>query len=75
MLLLTALAVETHLTEGLTLKLQYTVKVVWSLIDLVGMRRLTVSKTDEQLILPLKTLIRKRASIASSLNETLRNLI
>jgi hypothetical protein len=26
------------------------------------MRRLTVSKTDEQLILPLKTLLRKRAS-------------
>jgi hypothetical protein len=26
------------------------------------MRRLTVSKTDEQLILPLKTLMRKRAS-------------
>jgi hypothetical protein len=26
------------------------------------MRRLTVSKTEEQLILPLKTLIRKRAS-------------
>jgi hypothetical protein len=26
------------------------------------MRRLAVSKTDEQLILPLKTLIRRRAS-------------
>jgi hypothetical protein len=26
------------------------------------MHKLTVSKTDEQLILPLKTLIRKRAS-------------
>jgi hypothetical protein len=30
--------------------------------DLVGMHRLTVSKTDEQQISPLKTLIRKRAS-------------
>jgi hypothetical protein len=28
----------------------------------VGMRRLRVSKTDEQLILPLKTLVRKRES-------------
>jgi hypothetical protein len=62
MLLQTALTAEIHLSEGLTLKLRCTVKVRQSLIDLVGMRRLTVSKTDEQLILPLKTLIRKRAS-------------
>jgi hypothetical protein len=62
MLLQTALAAETHLAEGLTLKLRCRVKVEKSLTDLVGMRRLTVSKTDEQLILPLKTLIRKRTS-------------
>jgi hypothetical protein len=61
MLLQTALAAEIHLAEGLTLKLRCTVKVEWSLIDLVGIRKLTVSKTDEQLIFPLKTLIRKRA--------------
>jgi hypothetical protein len=48
----TALAAETHLAEGLTLKLRCTVKVEKSVTDLVGMRRLTVSKTDEQLILP-----------------------
>jgi hypothetical protein len=62
MLLQTALAAETHLAEGLTLKLRFTLKVEKFLIDLVGMRRLTVSKTDEQLILPLKILTRKRAS-------------
>jgi hypothetical protein len=62
MLLQTALAAETYPAEGLTLKLRCTVKVVLSLTDLVGMRRLTVSKTDEQLILPSKTLMRKRAS-------------
>jgi hypothetical protein len=50
MLLQTALAVETQLAEGLTLKLRCTVKVAKSLIDLMGMRRLTVSETDEQLI-------------------------
>jgi hypothetical protein len=61
-LLQTALAAETQLAEGITLKLRCTVKVEQFLIDLVGMRRLTVSKTDEQLILPLKILIRKRAS-------------
>jgi hypothetical protein len=58
----TALAAETYLAEGLTFKLRCKVKVEWSLIDLVVMSRLTVSKTDEQLILPLKTLIRKMAS-------------
>jgi hypothetical protein len=62
MLLQTALAADTHLAEGLILKLRCTVKVEKSLTDLVGMHRLIVSKTDEQIILPLKTLIRKRAS-------------
>jgi hypothetical protein len=55
MLLQTALAAETHLAEGLTLKLWCTVEVESFLTDLEGMRKLTVSKTDEQLILPLKT--------------------
>jgi hypothetical protein len=54
MLIQIALAAETHLAEVLTLKLQSTVNVEKSLTDLVGMRRLTVSKTDEQLFLPLK---------------------
>jgi hypothetical protein len=54
----TALAAETHLAEGLTLKLRCTVKVEYSVTGLVGMRKLTVSKTDEKIILPLK-----RASI------------
>jgi hypothetical protein len=62
MLLQTAFAAETHLAEGLTVKLWCTVKVEKSLTYLVVMRRLTVSKTDEQLVLTLKTLIRKRAS-------------
>jgi hypothetical protein len=54
-------AAETHLVAGLNLKLRFTVKVEKSMIDLVGMRRLTVSETDEQLTLPSKTLIRKRS--------------
>jgi hypothetical protein len=62
MLLLTALVAETHLAERLTLKLRLTVTVEYSLIDLLGMRRQTESKMDEQQILPLKTLIIKRAS-------------
>jgi hypothetical protein len=61
-LLQTALAAETHLAEGLILKLRCTVKAEKSPIDLVGMHRLTASKTDEQLILSLKSLIRERAS-------------
>jgi hypothetical protein len=60
MLLQTALAAETYLAEGLTLKLRFTVKVESSLIDILGMRRLNESKMDEQQILPLKTLIRKK---------------
>jgi hypothetical protein len=54
MFLQTALAAETHLAEGLTLKLPCTLKVEQSLTEIVGMRRVTVSKTDEQLIFPLK---------------------
>jgi hypothetical protein len=51
-LLQTAWAAETHLAEGLTLKLRCTVKQY--LTHVVSMRRLTVSKTNEHLILPLK---------------------
>jgi hypothetical protein len=69
----TALAAETHLAEGLTLKFRCTAKAVYSMTDLVSMRRLTVSKTDEQLILPLKT--EKGHQDAPSLNGALRNLI
>jgi hypothetical protein len=39
------------------------------------MRRLTVSKPDEQLILPLKHEKKKGHQDASSLNGALRNLI
>jgi hypothetical protein len=53
MLLQTALAAETHLADGLTLKLRCTVKLELSLTDLVGMHRLTVSKTNEPLILQM----------------------
>jgi hypothetical protein len=46
----TAVAPETHLAEELTFKLGCTVNVELSPIDLVGIRRRTVSKTEEQLI-------------------------
>jgi hypothetical protein len=36
------------------------------------MRRLTVLKTDEQLILPLKTLMRKRASRCPLLKRSVK---
>jgi hypothetical protein len=57
-----ALAAKTHLSEGLTLKLWLTTKVEKSLILLEGIRKLTVSNMEEQLILFLNTLIRKRVS-------------
>jgi hypothetical protein len=57
-----ALAAETHLADGLTLKLWLTTKVEKSIIILEGIRKLTVSNMEEQVILFLKTLIRKRAS-------------
>jgi hypothetical protein len=56
------LAAETHLTDGLTVKVLLTTKVEKSLILLEGIRKLTVSNMEKQLILFLKTLIRKRAS-------------
>jgi hypothetical protein len=55
-----ALAAETHLAEGLTLRLWLTTKVEKSLILLEGIRKLTVSHMEEQLNLFLNTLIRKR---------------
>jgi hypothetical protein len=45
-----ALAAETHLAEGLTLKLWLTTKVEKSLILLEGIRKLTASDMEEQLI-------------------------
>jgi hypothetical protein len=54
-------AAEKHLADGLTLKLLLTTKVEKSLILLEGIRKLTVSNVEEQLILFLNTLIRKRA--------------
>jgi hypothetical protein len=56
------LAAETHLSDGLTLKLWLTTKVEKSVILLEGMRKLTVSNKEEQLILFINTLLRKRAS-------------
>jgi hypothetical protein len=56
------LAAETHLAEGLTLKFLLTTKVEKSLILLEGIRSLTVSNMEEQLILFLNTLTRKRTS-------------
>jgi hypothetical protein len=51
MLLQTALVAESYLIEGLTFKLWYTLKTEFSLIYLLGICRLKVSKTGEQLIL------------------------
>jgi hypothetical protein len=56
-----ALATETYLADGLTLKLRLTTKVQKSLIIQVGIRKLTVPSMEEQLILFLNALIRKRS--------------
>jgi hypothetical protein len=53
------LAAETHLADGLTLKLLLTMKTEKSLVLLEG--KLAVSNMEEQLILFLNTLIRKIA--------------
>jgi hypothetical protein len=52
-------AAVTHLVEGLSLEALLTLKVETSLICLVGTRKPTVSIIEQQLILFLKTLIRK----------------
>jgi hypothetical protein len=58
----TILAAETHLAEGLALKLRRAGKVKESLMDLEGVRKLTGSKMKGQAMLPLNALIRKTAS-------------
>jgi hypothetical protein len=50
-----ALAAETHLADGLTLKLWLTMKEEKSLIILLGILKLTVSNKEEQLIVFLNT--------------------
>jgi hypothetical protein len=51
-----------HLAEGLCLRALLTLKVEKSLICLTGTRIPTVSMIERQFILPLKTLIRNKAS-------------
>jgi hypothetical protein len=67
-----ALAAETHLADGLTLKLWLTTKVEKSLIIILGIRQLTVSNVKEQLILFLNTLIKKEHQYVSVWNELLK---
>jgi hypothetical protein len=52
----------TQLAEGLFLNALLTLKAEISLICLVGTRITTVSTMEWQLILPLKTLIKNKAS-------------
>jgi hypothetical protein len=47
----TVLVAETHLAEGLALKLRRVEKVETSLMDLEGMSKLTESKMEEQAML------------------------
>jgi hypothetical protein len=56
------LAVETHLAEGLALKLRRAEKVEKTLMDLEGLRKLNESKMEGQAMLHLNALIRKTAS-------------
>jgi hypothetical protein len=58
----TLLAAETHVAEGLALKLQRRETVEKSLMDLDGMRILTESNMEGQAMLHLKALVRKTAS-------------
>jgi hypothetical protein len=51
----TALAAETHLAEELALKLRFPVKVRQSVIDLLGMRRLSKSTNKLAATFALKT--------------------
>jgi hypothetical protein len=55
-------AAMTHLAEGLCLNALLTLKVENYIICLVGTRIPTVSMMEWQLILPLKTLLRNKAS-------------
>jgi hypothetical protein len=56
----TVLAAETHLAEGLALKLRCTETVEKSLMDREGMRKLTEPKMEGQAMLPLNALIKKK---------------
>jgi hypothetical protein len=56
------LAAETHLAEGLALKLRRAEKVEKSLMDHEGIRKLNESKMEGQAMLHLNALIRKTAS-------------
>jgi hypothetical protein len=71
----TVLAAETHLAEGLALKLRRADKVEKSLMDLEGMCKLTESKMEGQSLLHLNALIGKTASDASSSCGEERGLI
>jgi hypothetical protein len=55
-------AVITHLAEGLSLNIFFTLKVEKSLICFAGICKPTVSIIEQQLILFLKTLTRNKAS-------------
>jgi hypothetical protein len=56
------LAMAEHLAEGLDLNALLTLKTDKSLINLDGTQRITVSITDWQSILLLKTIMRNKAS-------------
>jgi hypothetical protein len=56
------LAMAEHLAEGLDLNALLTLKTDKSLINLEGTQRITVSITDWQSILLLKTIMRNKAS-------------
>jgi hypothetical protein len=58
MSLQTALVAETYVADGLTLKLRSTINVKKSVVIILGIRILTVSNMEEQLILLLNALIR-----------------
>jgi hypothetical protein len=58
----TLLAAITHLVEGLSLEIFFTLKVEKSLIFFSGIYRPTVSIIEHKLILFLKTLTRNKAS-------------
>jgi hypothetical protein len=57
------LAAETHLADGLTLKLWLTTKVEKSLILLEAIHKLTVSNMEEQLILFVNTPFKAEACL------------
>jgi hypothetical protein len=58
MSLQTALVAETYVADGLTLKLRSTINVKKSVVIILGIRILTISNMEEQLILLLNALLR-----------------